>query len=1235
VSKRSKASPNSFDEAIQSLREVASGQEAAMYGPIRDIFCDILGYPRPKVVIDIAGESGRPDVTCRAPNGLTDRFGKSVDIDWIVVEAKAELNAFSSEHKRESIFSQKAKYIGPNTAWFVMVDPARFVARPTFTAELSSLNDVEFRLDGTETEDDFRRKFASLESARAGVPDRLKAFRDGDVSLIATEKLTVIPITSVRVENQVALARRNFYSALSLTTQALQDSTLQTLRTLKPELDRIVALGEEFRKKYNGCHFDPYSFRIVGQPNTYELTKSHAFDSARLTRIFKKAGTVARLALHEIPQFRGRSGADDEAQNFELFAIETANLILARILLIRFFEDHGFFGPHRYVCNGGILAFQKWREAFALGYTRLLKDAYEKAQRLYAAAFDETELDWIFGINDAGLSSAIEWAMYQLSRYDFATVRGDILTGVYDRFLDRDQRKRLGEYYTPPSIARYIIDHLGLAPNDMVLDAACGSGTFLIERYQQVVGEDADRGIATYREALKAIQGIAGNDLNTFSAVLAQIQLLWHLLIFRDDLMREVEFPDLAITSRADSLVRSQLEISNHFTELDRPIYGGVVGNPPYIRKERAGDIDKDTRAYFESSRSKPGNIGAWSGISAEANLYALFIYRALDSWCRPPDRWGRNAGKLGYVTPLALCGSNENSDLRALFGPNGRWTITEIVDLEVIWRYVFDADVLPILLMCEARPPRLPLDDKWLASDSPLPSDQVLSMQVRAARLHQWLLERFNSIQKRGESGRLRVYRALLERNLMRFAPDVVKIKIADKSCLSFYEGDKRPTFQLEEIRPTLVNYADLFTPDGRILTRLNENRIKIIRKLALNEKLEQAFQTYWYKRAGTDRGSTQIEKPTGPEQHWEQRQMVSRGVVFAGKKRFAKDGRGHTIYKAENILAGAIYGEPQDVNVDISSARNRYLFEFTNILPEKMYAVAMIATCLNAVEFNPHRIAFTDTATIFVPRSDLAEFPFDLLFISRVYRYYYALSCRMSYLNLYRSHVYPTNLRLMPWSDNLVLQAGRIEILRAALISTCEIAFNTRSAMLAELESLTLRSLAEVVRETSGAKITWSESFSKGVERIEIAETISVVPTEQGGRLQVSEYVFDWLEITSEEISKSVAAALQVRVGELVDRNDVLKLRIPVDQKARSAFSKIVARYTSVDHMTGIEAVIDDLDAIIIPALGLDNDDLSAIRKDMLEDPFLRNIIPRYPGTETRLHGYRTGLDSSERYD
>ncbi|WP_420967083.1 HsdM family class I SAM-dependent methyltransferase [Bradyrhizobium sp. B120] len=272
------------------------------------------------------------------------------------------------------------------------------------------------------------------------------------------------------------------------------------------------------------------------------------------------------------------------------------------------------------------------------------------------------------------------------------------MTGVYDRFLDKKQRKEQGEVYTPPSIARYLLNRLDLASEAEVFDPACGSGTFLIERYRQSYGEIADTGTGEYAEARLAVERMAGNDLNPFSAVLSQIQLLWHLLSFGDDI-RHDGFPDLKITERANSLVPGSLydPTQTRFGEIDQSGYDAVVGNPPYVRAERASELESHARDYFTGTRDVGGRT--FNGISVGSNAYTLFIYRALDHWCRQGGG-ALPAGKLGFVVPLAFCVSGEASDLRKLFQPDGRWAIREIVDLELIWSKVFDADVLPMLII-------------------------------------------------------------------------------------------------------------------------------------------------------------------------------------------------------------------------------------------------------------------------------------------------------------------------------------------------------------------------------------------------------------------------------------------------------------------------------------------------------------------------------------------------------
>lgn len=990
-----------------------------------------------------------------------------------------------------------------------------------------------------------------------------------------------------------------------------------------------------FDAVYGPCVFDAYALSIKGSPRLEQ--RSYGADVARLNRKLKKAGSIARLAITGYPQFLHRIGVKDDAdakdkkRALEMFATETANLVLARILLIRFFEDHGFFGEHHYLCNGGVAAFQRLREIFEQGYTRLLKMAYEKAQQLYAAAFDETELDWVFDAHDERLSVAIEWAMFQLSRYDFKTVKGDILTGIYDRFLDRDQRKRFGEYYTPPSIARYIIDQLRLTDEDRFLDPACGSGTFVIERYQQAAGDDVDRGIGSYAQAVAAVERVTGNDLNTFSAVLAQIQLLWHILSFRDELLAADDFPDIAISDKASSIVAHDAQdgLPGRWAELDRLDYGGVGGNPPYVRPERGGEVSAATRHYFEQARDFVGGGKSWNGISPEANLYALFIYRALTDWCRQPNRWGEGAGKMGYVVPLALCGTNENAALRRLLAPDGRWTITEIVDLEVIWRHVFDADVLPMLLMVEARPPRLPISIEMLDRETPLPIDPVRRLQVRAARLQPWIESRLMSATADGKAR----WRAMAARNRARWEPDRVTIRLADKDIIDFHEGGKRPTFRIADAVTTTADYADIFTPDGRIMTRLTPERRAIIDKLNANETLSAAAQTYWYKRSGSNRGSVQIDVPSHELERWEQREMIGAGIAWRGSRADAEAGQGVPVYKGENILAGDLHGEPNHSNARLAAADDLGLFRLGSILPPKVYAVAQIERCPNAVPFDPTRLAFTNTATLLGPRTDLESLPFDLLLVSRIYRYFYALAGRMSFLNLMRSHIYPRNLRLLPWNEALAFIAQPLEALRPAFVEACANAHRTEEQMFAELIKLPLKTFRDAVRD-GGGKVRWSESFHRAAEKIEVSRTPYLASGDEGWRLTVSDQLYDYVVISDADIAKGLQAALLARPGLAVDRDTLLSLPIPPDGVTLADHAAVIDLFGGTDHQAGIEAEVDRIDALVGPALGLNIDNIAAIRVDMLTDPFLKNIVPRWPGSATRLHGYRTGLDSSERY-
>ena len=204
----------------------------------------------------------------------------------------------------------------------------------------------------------------------------------------------------------------------------------------------------------------------------------------------------------------------------------------------------------------------------------------------------------------------------------------------------------------------------------------------------------------------------------------------------------------------------------------------------------------------------------------------------------------------------------------------------------------------------------------------------------------------------------------------------------------------------------------------------------------------------------------------------------------------------------------------------------------------------------------------------------------------------------------------------------------------------SACENRFKTEAAIFAALDKLPLRTFKEVFKECAkgkGGKVEWSESLLKGTDKVEIAATVSASPDGETWKITLSNYLFDWVSVPDETSAKGLALALSARSGTRkgsLDREDILNMPIPHDDATRLAFASVVADFRDKDHAKAVEDVVDQIDALVGPVLGLNESDLASIRLEMLEDPFLKNITPRWPATETRIHGYRTGLDSSDRY-
>jgi hypothetical protein len=250
----------SFHDMASKLRSTPKGKEASMYGPIRDIFIHVFGYPAVDVDIDTAGEGGRPDVTIRAPSGLKDKRGREAKIDWIVVEAKDEHDCFTHPVSRGNIFEKKSKYVGPHTAGFVMIEPRAWILRPVAGNELTPDADVTILIEeGNERA--FREQFEALMADKAGVSLRLAKFREGDPRMIAVECLSANGrALSKRAENRIRLNKKRFFQQIREATAHLQSATSESFARLEKEIAAHQASANEFWNRF-GKRDD----RVVGR----------------------------------------------------------------------------------------------------------------------------------------------------------------------------------------------------------------------------------------------------------------------------------------------------------------------------------------------------------------------------------------------------------------------------------------------------------------------------------------------------------------------------------------------------------------------------------------------------------------------------------------------------------------------------------------------------------------------------------------------------------------------------------------------------------------------------------------------------------------------------------------------------------------------------------------------------------------------------------------------------------
>jgi type I restriction-modification system DNA methylase subunit len=660
---------NRGQKALDDLLGWSGTSETDLYPYVREVFTDVFGYPKDHIRLAERGTLGKiPDLSL-SPADVKPKQG----LFWVVGEVKKERRAFqSADYRKKEWDEQLRKYVSADTVYALLIDPETVaVLRPDGTeiktVDLGAFKAEELILPTTDC------SLVFLHYKDSVCENSLSSFKEG-----------LSPSRYIDVTNEDD--RKKLYDSLRISTRELIDFSLERIRQIQQQYSEYQTELTSLREKV-GTSKDEFA-------ETSRKGLEQKYEEARM--FYENV-----LKIFETHIGRQLPKKEDEARAFvqNLYATEGSSLVLARILFVRFLEDHDM--TMRKVSNGGIKAFRDYHRYVKDDYQFLLTDAYKEAEHLYHRLFEQSVFDWSHR-GDGQLSRLLLRIFYRLNAFDFAKISGDILGNLYERFLDVEKRKKLGEYYTPMYVAKYVLERIGFYENPAkLLDPACGSGTFLIAATEGLIDRLVKKGVKIDLAINQAVDLVHGLDINVFAAFIAQLQLIWHLLPYLKK-AKVKELPELKVYGGINSLVhRNQKTLlasayglpTEAGAEIRDSNYRYIVGNPPYIRNERLKDTGP-WRANYDLVDFRNSDIAYY------------FVARAIEGKKKAMSSWLDNGGRMCFVLPMGLCDSKAASAVRKVLY---QYNITEITDLEELAIHIFPspqasgrATVAPILLFVE-----------------------------------------------------------------------------------------------------------------------------------------------------------------------------------------------------------------------------------------------------------------------------------------------------------------------------------------------------------------------------------------------------------------------------------------------------------------------------------------------------------------------------------------------------
>jgi len=375
--------------------------------------------------------------------------------------------------------------------------------------------------------------------------------------------------------------------------------------------------------------------------------------------------------------------------------------LINRVLFLRICEDRGFIKPKL-----SKTALVKWKQMVEKP-SHLLGMAFGEIGERFKGLYRSPLFDNIKFEDIKWNEEIISYILNKLGEHDFSKITKDILGKAYEQHISKEERKELGQFYTPDFVINYILDRVNISSDKTILDPACGSGGFLMKAYDRLREMYQKEGWADEKIHQQILsQNLFGIDINPFATQLTIMNLLLKDLDHPTGEVNVVEGDTLERKELILTLKGKQLDLKEpprktplkvltgegkevfYLNLLGKAPFDIVIGNPPYISFGLRG-ADKITKERIKELKMLFPHSAEY-----KISIYALFVERALQLL--------KEKGRLGFILPDSFLLGKYFQGLRKYILSTCK--IKEIVLFEKdFWKYGVVGR--PVILILEKEP--------------------------------------------------------------------------------------------------------------------------------------------------------------------------------------------------------------------------------------------------------------------------------------------------------------------------------------------------------------------------------------------------------------------------------------------------------------------------------------------------------------------------------------------------